>query len=65
MMHLNNDTLRFDKRHNIIKFSRAYFSTIGIPRGTNYALILAHLSLYSYKTDFILKKNGKTLQIIL
>ena len=38
--------------------------TVGIPMGTNSALLLAYLLLYSYEVDFIqwlLKKNEKKL----
>jgi hypothetical protein len=39
---------------------RVFQQTIGIPMGTNCALLLADLFIYSYKADFIqglLKKN--------
>ena len=43
---------------------RVFLQTIGIPMGTNCALLLADLFLYSYEADFIqglLKKNKKKL----
>jgi hypothetical protein len=43
---------------------RLFQQTVGTPMGTNYALLLFNLFLYSYETDFIqglLKKNEKKL----
>ena len=43
---------------------RVFQQKVGIPMGTNCALLLANLFLYSYDADFIqgfLKKNEKKL----
>ena len=49
----------------IIFGGRVFQRTVGIPMGTNCALLLADQLLYSYETDFIqgfLKKNEKKLE---
>ena len=48
----------------VIFCGRVFQQTVGIPMGTNCALLLADLFLYSYEVDFIqglLNKNEKKL----